>query len=128
MATLSKPQLTIKLISGTSNAEVMASINLGLNDVDKNLIKLLGIKFRVSCSLWGSDSGLNGDDDLLFTFARQTKVGPGTVVFKTTLNRDVLDEDWGNDEIYARFSLSTNSPTFPANVSPKDSPIVTGNF
>jgi hypothetical protein len=129
MASLTNPKLSIKLISGTSKAEIKATVDLGLSQVDRNLIEVLGVKFKVGCAIRGSDSGFNGGDDTLIVFSKKTKTSSGTVTFETEVNRDVLDEDWeGNDEIYARFTLATNSPTFPANVPPKNSSVISGNF
>ena len=127
MATLSNPTLTIKLISGTNNVDVTATAVVKLTAFETNLIKNLGLKFKIKCMLWGQDSGFNGGDDDLFSFPTQTVTAAGTFTFKGTVSRDLLDEDLGNDEIYAKFTLQSAEPIFALSIS-KRSPVITGNF
>lgn len=128
MATLSNPKLVIKLISGTSNAEVTATVDAALRPFEENLVKALGLKFKLKCKLRSDDDGFNGGDDDLFAFAGKLITADGNYKFAATVNRDTLDEDWeGNDEIYARFILRSTSGMFPF-VRRTNSPVVTGNF
>jgi hypothetical protein len=128
LATLSSPNLSIKLISGTNNAEVTATVASAFSAFEKALVDNLGLKFRLKCKLRGQDSGFNGADDDLFSFASKQITANGTSTFKTTVSRDTIDEDWeGNDEVYARFTLQSTEPIFPFATS-KDSSVITGNF
>jgi hypothetical protein len=127
MANLSNPTLTIKLISGTNNADVTATVVVKLTAFELNLVKNLGLKFKLKARLWGQDGGFNGGDDDLFSFSTQTISAGGTFTFKTTVSRNVLDEDWGNDEIYAKFTLQSAEPIFALSIS-KTSPVISGNF
>ena len=127
MPAVSTPKLTIKLVSGSSNAEVTATVKAAFTAFDKALIKL-GLTFRMKCKLWGADSGFNGDNDDLFSFTNQLVTSDGTVTFKQTIPRAVLDEDWiGNDEIFARFTLQSREAIVPFSVS-TDSPEISGDF
>jgi len=128
MATLSKPTLSIKLVAGTNNADVTATVTTKLTTFEKGLVDKLGLKFRLKCKLRGEDSGFNGSDDDLFSFAKKTITANGVSTFSTRVSRDTLDEDWeGNDEIYARFTLQSTEAIFPFATS-KNSPVISGNF
>jgi len=67
--------------------------------------------FKLKCQLWGADSGLTGGDDFLFTYSTvfyfpdPSPTGTESRVFDVLLGEGVLDEDWGEDEVYARFRL-----------------------
>ncbi|MDA7417016.1 hypothetical protein PGB34_11620 [Xenophilus arseniciresistens] len=128
MPTLSNPNLRITLISGTSKAKVDATVRVNFDAFEEALIKQLGLKFRLGCRIWGEDSGLTGADDSLFSIASQTVTADGNFAFSRTVDRDSLDEDWvGNDEIYARFSCQSTTPSFPLAASVR-SAAVTGDF
>jgi hypothetical protein len=67
--------------------------------------------FKLKCQLWGSDSGLTGADDYLYTYST-VKYFPDTTpsltesaTFDVTLGEGVLDEDWGTDEVYGKLKL-----------------------
>jgi hypothetical protein len=129
MPTLSNPTLRLELVSGTTNVKVTATVRASFNAVEENVIKLLGVKFKLRCNVRGEDSGFNGADDPLFSIASKTIVEDGTYSFVRTINRNTLDEDWeGNDEIYARFRLASTTPSLPMAANPVDSPTITGNF
>ncbi|HEY9430195.1 MAG TPA: hypothetical protein VI260_01770 [Blastocatellia bacterium] len=128
MQTLSNPKLKVELISGTSNVHVTATVNVSFNEFEKNLIKLLGLKFRLRCRLRGSDGLFKGPDDDLFLFPNKTIIADGTSTFTATMNRNVLDEDdIDNDEVYAHFILQSMQALFPFTRS-KDSLKITSNF
>jgi hypothetical protein len=67
--------------------------------------------FKLKCQLWGKDSGLTGADDFLYTypnvyyFPDPTPTPEETRVFDVTLGEGVLDEDWGEDEVYGLLKL-----------------------
>jgi hypothetical protein len=128
MAKLTIPNLSIKLISGTNNADVTATVLSTLTPFEKALVDTLGLKFKLKCKLWGEDSGFNGEDDELYSFGSKTITQSGPSTFKATINRSTLDEDSvGNDEIYAKFTLQSTEPLFPFGTSAK-SPVISGDF
>jgi hypothetical protein len=68
--------------------------------------------FKLKCQLWGSDSGLTGADDFLYTygtvfyFPDASPTSPESRTFDVLLGEGVLDEDWGEDEVYGRLILT----------------------
>jgi hypothetical protein len=68
-------------------------------------------QFKLKCQLWGSDSGLTGADDFLFTYSNvfffpdPSPTATETRTFDVLLGEGVLDEDWGEDEIYGLLRL-----------------------
>jgi hypothetical protein len=68
--------------------------------------------FRLKCQLWGGDSGLTGADDFLYTYSTvhyfpdASPNSPELRAFDVTLGEGVLDEDWGQDEVYGKLSLA----------------------
>ena len=67
--------------------------------------------FKLKCQLWGEDSGLTGADDFLYTYTSVyyfPDAGPTAAedrTFEVTLGEGVLDEDWGEDEVYGLLKL-----------------------
>lgn len=67
--------------------------------------------FKLKCQLWGADSGLTGADDFLFTYSNvfffpdPTPAATESRTFEVLLGEGVLDEDWGEDEIYGLLRL-----------------------
>lgn len=67
--------------------------------------------FKLKCQLWGADSGLTGADDFLFTysdvffFPDATPSASESRTFEVLLGEGVLDEDWGQDEVYGLLKL-----------------------
>jgi hypothetical protein len=68
--------------------------------------------FKLKCQLWGEDSGLTGADDFLFTyqtvffFPDPTPTASESRTFDVLLGEGVLDEDWGQDEVYGKLILT----------------------
>ncbi len=71
--------------------------------------------FKLKCQLWGADSGLTGADDYLYTYSNvfyfpdPTPTAVESRAFDVVLGEGVLDEDWGEDEIYGKLILSNLS-------------------
>ncbi|MDQ0586877.1 hypothetical protein [Variovorax paradoxus] len=129
MPSLSQPSLRVTLISGTSQAKVDATVRVNLDNFEENLVKNLGLKFKLGCRVWGEDSGFNGADDSLFSISSKTVTADGVYTFNRIVSRDSLDEDWvGNDEVYARFSCQSTTPGFPLAASPVRSAAISGDF
>jgi len=126
MPTLSNPKLKIEIVSGSNTAKATAQVTVNFHPQEETNIKILGLKCRLACRVWGEDSGFNGGDDSLFALATKTITKDGTYTFVRTVSRDTLDEDWeGNDELYAKFAL--NAVGFPMSTGTRSSTI-TGNY
>lgn len=71
--------------------------------------------FKLKCQLWGADSGLTFGDDFLFTysdvffFPDPSPTGTESRTFTVLLGEGVLDEDWGQDEVYGKLILTNLS-------------------
>ena len=67
--------------------------------------------FKLKCQLWGADSFFNGADDFLWTYQNVFYFPDGSPTaqeertFTVTLGEGVLDEDWGEDDIYGKLIL-----------------------
>lgn len=130
MASLPNPRLSIELLTGTSNANCTATVNVELTPFELFLINAGGLGLQLRCTLMGADSGGTGDDDFLFRFPSQTVAAGGEFTFPATVSRDTLDEDSfpaGNDEVYAQFTLQSAEPAFPLQVEAR-SPEISGDF
>ena len=126
MATLSNPTLRITLVSSQPQADVEAMVDVALTKFEKYLIES-GLGLTLQCRLWGADSGLTRHDDRLYTFRSQRVPNGESYRFAARVPKDVLDEDFGGDEVYARFQLVSLEPAFPLDVS-ANSPEVSGRF
>ncbi|MGH7492386.1 MAG: hypothetical protein ACREOO_08320 [bacterium] len=71
--------------------------------------------FKLKCQLWGEDSGLTGADDFLFTYSNvfffpdPTPTATESRTLDVLLGEGVLDEDWGQDEVYGLLKLTNLS-------------------
>ena len=132
MPKLSDPKLAIKVSSGSPDATVTASVDVSFSDTEKTLIKLLNLKYRLTCRIRGADSGLQGGDNALFTLGNvSVDSDRNNVSFERIVSRDRLDEDnVGQDEVYARFFCTPPENTGIALTPAKtvDSPEVHGSF
>jgi len=118
MPTLStKPKLTVKKTSSDEMWEVVVKGEIKFNKDEINAMKN-GRRYKLRCKLRGSDGGLNGGDDYLFTLEpkRYPKDGQDAqdhyqYAFDQPVSADYLDEDssvlgfGGGDEIYAKVEL-----------------------
>jgi len=126
MPTLSNPKLKVEATSGSSQMKVTTQVTVNFHPQEETNIKVLGLKCKLACRVWGEDSGFNGGDDSLFSLATKTIDKDGTYTFVRTVARDLLDEDWeGNDELYAKFAL--NAVGFPMSATTR-SATITGNY
>lgn len=115
MATIHTPVLT--LVSHDHNkktATVKVEYTLHQSAVERNLV---GLQFRETIQLWGSDSP--DPDDFLFSFATTFYSSVKSSVHinrsrSVTLGDDVLDEDGflrPTDEVYARVCVAPLMPS-----------------
>jgi hypothetical protein len=67
--------------------------------------------FKLKCQLWGEDGFFTGSDDHLFNYANvfyfpdPTPAAAEDRTFTVTVGEGVLDEDWGEDEVYGKLIL-----------------------
>lgn len=71
--------------------------------------------FKLKCQLWGADSGLTGADDFLYTYSNvfyfpdPSPTPSENRAFDVLVGEGLLDEDWGEDEIYGKLILQNLS-------------------
>lgn len=117
MASLSNPALQIDLLTGTSNANVTATVSVTLDPIDTFLVNG-GLTLQLASKLVGDDSGFNGGDNDLFFFPSQNITNTGIYTFQSTVSLGTLDEDSiGRDEVFANFNLQSLNNIFPLNTS-----------
>jgi hypothetical protein len=117
MASLSNVVLTLvrDRVKKTVNVKVTGNVNFTpLEMCMMKQCKDSGL-FKLRCKLWGEDSPLfTGADDLLFifpnvfTYPDGNPTNPENFTFQTIVGESLLNEDWGQDEIYARAELTNN--------------------
>lgn len=116
MAELSNPSLQITLISESSEADVVATVDVGLTPFEQGLIALLGLPVELRCTIRGADPFFDNNQ---FNFDPQLVTASNTVTFARRLPESILDEDpapTDGDELYARFRLVSLEPIFPLNI------------
>ncbi|MBK8622619.1 MAG: hypothetical protein IPN79_12905 [Saprospiraceae bacterium] len=117
MASLSNVVLTLirDKVKKTVNVKVTGNVNFTpLEMCMMKQCKDSGL-FKLRCKLWVEDSPLfTGADDLLFifpnvfTYPDGSPTNPENFTFQTVVGESLLNEDWGQDEIYARAELTNN--------------------
>ena len=106
MAALSVANLSITDIPQTKTARCTAKVKITFTSYEMEEMKQ-GLRFRLDCSLYGDDPVW---DDHLFHYASKffpdaSPANPENPVFDAVLGTSLLDEDFGRDEIYAKFRL-----------------------
>lgn len=119
MATITNAQLA--LTHDHTKKTVRAVVKCNVNFTPLELCQMKTCErmrhFKLKCQLWGADSGLTGDDDFLYTyptvfyFPDPTPAATEARTFDVLLGEGVLDEDWGEDEVYGLLSLVNLSTT-----------------
>jgi hypothetical protein len=132
MPTLSDPRLSIQVSSGSPDATVDASVDVSFSEIEKTLISLLRLNYKVTCRIRGADGFLTGGDNALFTLGNVTvNSDQNNLSFSRVVSRDMLDEDTGTrDEVYARFFCAPPTDTGLAltAATPINSPEISGSF
>ncbi len=113
MATITNA--TLALTHDHRKKTVRAVVRCNVNFTALELCQMkecAGIRFfKLKCQLWGADSGLTGADDLLFTYSNvfffpdPTPTATESRTFDVLLGEGVLDEDFGQDEVYGLLKL-----------------------
>lgn len=117
MATITNRVL--KLTHDHTKKTVRAVVTCNVNFTALELCQMKTCKearaFKLKCQLWGADSGLTGNDDFLFTYSSvfffpdPTATATESRTFEVLLGEGVLDEDWGQDEVYGLLMLTNLS-------------------
>jgi len=114
MATISNA--TLSLTHDHTKRTVRAAVRCNVNFSALELCQMKTCSeaklFKLKCQLWGADSGLTGADDFLYTygtvfyFPDVSPTATETRSFDILLGEGVLDEDWGEDEVYGKLILT----------------------
>lgn len=112
MASITNAQLTITHDHEKRTARAVVRCNVNFTELELCLMRTCKTRmFKLKCQLWGADSGLTGADDFLYTYSNvyylpdASPTSPETRTFDVTLGEGVLDEDWGEDEVYGKLIL-----------------------
>ncbi len=109
MATLSNARLAITSDDEKKTSHCVVTCKVTFTTFELNDMKD-GLRFKLDCTLWGDDSGLNGADDSLFTYGSQffpdaSSTATETPTFDVTLGTSLLNEDSGTDDVFAKLTL-----------------------
>jgi uncharacterized ubiquitin-like protein YukD len=114
MASITNRVLTISHDHVKKLAKVTVKCDVNFTDLELCQMKTCEKSklFKLKCQLWGSDSGLTFGDDFLYTFPTvryypdSSPASTEHALFEETLGEGVLDEDWGEDEVYGKLILT----------------------
>ncbi|MBC8065337.1 MAG: hypothetical protein H7Y17_10935 [Chlorobia bacterium] len=114
MATITNA--TLNLAHDRTKKIVTATVKCNVNFTALELCQMKSCResrhFKLKAQLWGEDSGLNFGDDHLWTYSDVFFLPDGTPAatesrtFTVLLGEGVLDEDWGQDEVYGKLLLT----------------------
>ena len=130
MATITSARLSISRDRTKKTATPMVTCGVSFTAFEVSQMQQ-GLRFRLRAELWGSDSGLTGGDDHLFTYPTLKffpDASPGSteeVTFSAVVGEGVLNEDLGTDEIFGKLTLTNE---FTLNEVKKNTNQVTGDF
>ena len=113
MATITNATLTLTHDHEKKTVRAVVKCNVNFTALEQCQMKACSQArfFKLKCQLWGEDSGLTGADDFLFTYSNvfffpdATPAATESRTFDVLLGEGVLDEDWGEDEVYGLLKL-----------------------
>ena len=113
MATITNAILTLTHDHEKKTVRAVVKCNVNFTALEQCQMKACSQArfFKLKCQLWGEDSGLTGADDFLFTYSNvfffpdATPAATESRTFDVLLGEGVLDEDWGEDEVYGLLKL-----------------------
>ena len=113
MATITDAALTISHDHTKKTARPVVKCKVRFTPLEQCLMKgCPGQRmFKLKCQLWGKDSFFTGADDFLYTygsvyyFPDASPTAAEDRTYDVTVGEGLLDEDWGQDEIYGKLSL-----------------------
>ncbi|MBD2246290.1 hypothetical protein H6G96_37285 [Nostoc sp. FACHB-892] len=124
MASLSNPTLQIDLLTG-SDPNVTATVNVTLTPFENFVVSQGLVNLQLAVKLVGEDGNFfNGGNDDLYFFPTKNFTNAGINTFQALVSLGTLDEDIGNDEIFANFTLQSTEQAFPVNTSINSNVIV----
>ena len=85
-----------------SISEMTVTYKVAFNHFERNT----RVRFREYIQLWGADSG--SDDDHLYSFPVSAFYSQSSMLTRTRrrdIATDILDEDWGKDEVFAKVKV-----------------------
>ena len=106
MANVYNVTLSRKALSG-GISEMTVTCKVSFNHFERITVGNK-VRFREYIELWGDDSGLTGGDDSLYkapTSVFDSSSAPLTRTRKFKVSNEILDEDWGKDEVYAKVRI-----------------------
>lgn len=117
MATITDRKLALTHDHNKKTVRAVVSCKVNFTELELCQMKICpGARlFKLKCQLWGEDSGLTFGDDFLFTysdvffFPDPTPAAIESRTFTVLLGEGVLDEDWGQDEVYGLLMLTNLS-------------------
>ena len=130
MATITTARLSISRDRAKKTATPMVTCGVSFTPFEVNQMQQ-GLRFRLRCQLFSSDSGLTGRDDHLFTyptlkfFPDASPTSTEEVTFSAVVGEGLLNEDLGEDEIYGKLILTNE---FTLNEVKKNTNQVNGDF
>ena len=133
MATITNVKLTIVEDNRRKTVDVTVKGKVNFTSIEHCLMKNCPKSkwFKLKCELWGADGGLTFGDDKLYVIPHVKHYPDNnpsmseSFTFSDTFASEILNEDWGTDEIYAKLrlrNLYTNTE-----ISRKSN-VVTGSF
>jgi hypothetical protein len=128
MATLASTNLTITSDAAKQTSHCVVTCKVGFTTFELNDMKN-GLRFKLDCTLWGDDSEFNGADDSLYTYGSQffdsSATASQAATFDVTVGTDLLNEDSGTDEVFAKLALKN---LYTSKTIPKKSNVITRKF
>lgn len=114
MASITNAKLTIRHDHNKKLAHATVTCDVNFTALELCQMKTCreGRHYKLKCQLWGADSGFNGADDFLYTYGTTFYFPDGSPSatenrsFEVTLGEGVLDEDWGQDEVFGKLLLT----------------------
>lgn len=110
MATITNANLSISVDSAKKTARCVVTGRVFFTVYEMREMKQ-GLRFILHCSLWGEDLGMwLNPDDYLYSYGSRyfpdaTPTSPESVTFDVTVGLELLDEDFGTDEVYGLLTL-----------------------
>lgn len=113
MATITNAMMTLAHDHKKKTVRAIVKCNINFTPMERcQMTNCPGMRlFKLKCQLWGKDSGLTGADDFLFTYADvfffpdPEPLATENRIFDVVLGEGVLDEDWGEAEIFGLIKL-----------------------
>ncbi len=110
MSTITNANLAISVDNAKKTARCVITAKVFFTRYEMKEMEQ-GLRFVLHCSLWGEDLGMwLNPDDFLYSYGSKyfpdaTPTSPESVTFDVIVGVDLLNEDWGTDEVYGLLTL-----------------------